>query len=71
MANSGILPRNASAPIEHPNVILLLRGSAELFDGSKTAAIVDQFVPKGDSHFTVGTPGLAIVLPTPLLPIEG
>src|SRR3989441_4198543 len=47
--------RNASAPIEYPNVVLLLPGSAELFDRSKTASTVDQFVPKGDPRFTVGT----------------
>ena len=50
-----ILSRNASAPIEYPNVVLLLPGSPELFDRSKTASTVDQFVPKGDPHFTVGT----------------
>jgi hypothetical protein len=45
----------ASAAIEYPNVVLLLPGSAELFDRSKTPSTVDQFVPKGDPHFTVGT----------------
>ena len=50
-----IISRNASAPIEYPNIVLLLPGSAELFDHSKTASTVDQFVPKGDPHFTVGT----------------
>src|SRR5438876_1493954 len=52
---AGILPRNASAPIEYPNVVLLLPGSPELFDRSKTASTVDQFVSKGDPRFTIGT----------------
>src|SRR5437667_8830388 len=47
--------RNALAPIEYPNVVLLLPGSPELFDRSKTASTVDQFVSKGDPRFTVGT----------------
>src|SRR5438876_7618021 len=50
-----ILLRNALAPIEYPNVVLLLPGSPELFYRSKTASTVDQFVPKGGPHFTVGT----------------
>ena len=49
------IPYRASTPIEYPNVVLLLPGSPELFDRSKTASTVDQFVPKGDPHFTVGT----------------
>src|SRR5205809_978197 len=47
--------RNALAPIEYPNVVLLLPGSPELFDRSKTASTVDQFVSKGDPRFTIGT----------------
>src|SRR5438093_11997380 len=47
--------RNALASIEYPYVVLLLPGSPELFDCSKTASTVDQFVSKGDPHFTVGT----------------
>src|SRR5438128_1748604 len=47
--------RNALASIEYPNVVLLLPGSPELFDRSKTASTVDQFVSKGDPRFTIGT----------------
>jgi len=46
--------RLARDKIEYPDVVLLLPGSPELFDRSKTASTVDQFVPKRDSHFTVG-----------------
>src|SRR5262249_31952483 len=41
--------------IENPSVVLLLSGSPELFGPSKAASTVDEFVPKGDPHFTVWT----------------
>src|SRR5207249_4228662 len=47
--------RSSDLPIEYPNVVLLLPGSPELFDRSKTASTVDQFVSKGDPRFTIGT----------------
>src|SRR5262245_6008208 len=44
-----------SAAVEHPDVVLVVRGAPKLFDGSKTAATIEQLVPKLDGHLAVRT----------------
>src|SRR5262245_45310627 len=41
--------------IDNPIVVLLWSRSPQLFSPSKAASTVDEFVPKGDPHFTVWT----------------
>jgi len=43
-----------SAALEYPNVVLVSTGSTDLFNGSKAAAGVDQFVSKNDLHLAIG-----------------
>jgi hypothetical protein len=54
VVTTGIL----SSAIEHPDVVLVVVSSAKPLHGAKTAAGIDQLVPKGDRRLTVRMPGL-------------
>src|SRR5689334_13880706 len=46
--------QNASAALKYPNVVLVAAASTDLFDGSKTAAGIEQFVSKNNLHLAIG-----------------
>jgi hypothetical protein len=35
-----------SSPLEHPDIVLVSTATTDLFNGSKTASLVEQFVAK-------------------------